>query len=253
MREICWLLLLIPLLAACNAPRAGDPPKLSPAARLRLLEAQFPDGSQGGEYLMARSMAEAAPGDPALQDRLAAAAEQAGQPGEALAAQERAIALAGPSTGRLVARGRLALLAGQWPLAQQSFQSVLITDPGHIQAMTGLAVCHDLAGEPAQALTWHQAALMAAPMDWAVRVNYGMSRLLAAQPAEAARLLAAAEQDPAAPRRARHNLALALAAQNRPGPAESVLSRDMSPPEARALVVAFTQWSQQQSAQRGQP
>ncbi|WP_159993460.1 tetratricopeptide repeat protein [Roseomonas sp. 18066] len=253
MREICWLLLLVPLLAACNAPRAGDPPKLSPAARLRLLEAQFPEGGQGADYLLVRSMVAASPDDAALQDRLALAAGQAGQPAEALAAQERAIALAGPSPERLLVRGRLALLAGQVPLAQHSFQSVLAADPAHVQAMTGLAVCHDMAGDPAQALTWHQAALQAAPTDWSVRVNYGMSRLLAAQPAEAARLLAAAERDPSAPRRARHNLALALAAQNNAVQAETVLSRDMAPPEARALVVAFTQWAAQQTAQRGQP
>lgn len=249
MRGSVWLPLML-LLTGCLDRPAQNHPQLSAAARLRLMQASLPEGGgHGSEPVLLRSMVAAAPRDPLLQDRLALAAEQAGQMEEALAAQEQAIALGGASPARLLVRGRLALLAGQAELARRSFQECLASAPGEARAMSGLGILHDLAGESETAMSWHKAALAAAPQDWAVRGNAGMSRLLAAQPGDALLLLQGADQDPAAPRRVRHNLALALVAQNRSAAAEAALARDMTPGEARTLVADFARWSGRQREQ----
>ena len=113
------LLLLLPLLAACQPARKPD--SLSLESRLRL--AATLDGPRGGaaSVEVLREAVQQAPQDGALREKLALAAERAGRDGEAAQALREAIALLGPTPPRLMALGRLELRAGNTAAAAEAF------------------------------------------------------------------------------------------------------------------------------------
>jgi Flp pilus assembly protein TadD len=75
-----------------------------------------------------------------------------------------------------------------------------------------------------------------------VRSNLAMSCLMAGQPDRAVEALAGADAA-AAPRRARQDLALALAATGRKDEAMRVLRADIAAPEASALIEEFVHFA----------
>lgn len=245
MRQLLVLILLLSAGCASTAPPA--PPSLSWAARLRLVEAMPAQTQSEAELAVLRQAAREAPRDAALLGRLARAAEQAGQPAEALAALDQLGTLEGGGEAqeleRDLTRGRLALQAGQSARAATAYEAALRRQPGRVEALTGLGVALDLRPDAAAAEPWHRAALAAAPGDWGVRSNAGLSRLLAGRAGEAVTLLAPAEQDRAAPRRARHNLALALVADGQQARATALLRQEMPEEEAARLSGAFARFA----------
>ncbi|WP_431267961.1 hypothetical protein [Dankookia sp. P2] len=180
------------------------------------------------------------PQDGALREKLAMAAERAGRDGEAAQALREAIGLLGPTPPRLMALGRLELRAGNTAAAAAAFAEANALAPGNAAALGALGLAKDLSGDPAQAQEAYRAALLLAPRDWGIRANYAMSLLLSGQARTAAEALAEAEYAPDAPRRARHNLALALAATARPDRAVRLLRLDMGPAEAAAMGQELT-------------
>nr|WP_241671483.1 hypothetical protein [Dankookia rubra] len=232
------LLLLLPLLAACQPARKPD--ALSLESRLRL--AATLDGPRGGaaSVEVLREAVQRAPQDGALREKLALAAERAGRDGEAAQALGEAIALLGPTPSRLLALGRLELRAGNAAAAAAAFADANARAPGNPAVLGSLGLAQDLSGDPARAQDAYRAALLLAPRDWGIRANYAMSLLLTGQAGTAAEMLAEAEYAPDAPRRARHNLALALAATARPDRAVRLLRLDMGPAEAAAMGQELT-------------
>lgn len=241
MRQLLPAILMLSTGCASVSPPAQ--PSLSWAARLRLVEAMPTSTRADAELGLLRKAAQEAPRDSALVGRLAQAAEQAGKPAEALAALDQISALEGEGQDRDLARARLALQAGQSGRAAALYEAVLRRQPGRVEALTGLGVALDLRPDAAAAEPWHRAALAAAPDDWGVRGNAALSRLLAGQSGEAVALLDAAEQDGAAPRRARHNLALALVVDRQPARALALLRQEMPAEEAARLLDAFSRFA----------
>ncbi len=230
-------------LAACVPPDKVT--GLSPAARRGLVEAIAADSNDSAPLDILRDAARQAPGDAAVQQRYGLAAERAALYPEALAALDRAVAAGGATPARLLARGRIALEAGDVPAAAQSYARALEADPGNVEALNGLGVAGDLAHHHEEARAHYHEALRIAPGDWRVRSNLGMSLLMSGQANEAAGVLAGADRDPAAPRRARHDLALALVAAGKREEAIDVLRTDLPAPDATALAdsfAAFAHW-----------
>lgn len=201
------------LLAGCQAagPAAPAPPsQLSLQARLRLAEAT--DAQQGGSvatYAVLSEAAAAAPDDIPLQERFAAVAEANERWAEAAEALRRVIARA-PTAERLMRLGRLELRLGQ-PSAVQTWRRAVASGGRSVEALNGLGLAHDMLGDHAAAQAAYREALAIDPTSWTVAANLGMSLLLTRRPEAAAEVLARAETDPAAPPRARHNLAIAFA------------------------------------------
>ena len=237
-QRLTALLLLLPLLAACQPAR--KPEFLSLESRLRL--AATLDGPRGGAASaeVLREAVQQRPQDGALREKLALAAERAGRDGEAAQALREAIALLGPTPPRLMALGRLELRAGNTAAAAEAFAQANALAPGNAAALGYLGLAQDLSGDPARAQEAYRAALLLAPRDWGIRANYAMSLLLTGQARTATEALAEAEYAPDAPRRARHNMALALAAIAQPDRAVRLLRLDMGPAEAAAMGQELT-------------
>jgi tetratricopeptide (TPR) repeat protein len=192
-----------------------------------------------------RDAARRAPDDAAAQQAYGLAAERAELYPEALAAIDRAVAVGGAVPARLVAQGRIGLEAGDVPAAARAFTRTLDLDPGNIDALNGLGVAEDLERHHSQAQERYSEALRLAPGDWKVRSNLAMSLLMSGRAHEAAGTLAGADHDPAAPRRARHDLALALVAADKREQAIGVLEADMPAQEAATLAdefAGFARW-----------
>jgi Flp pilus assembly protein TadD len=230
--------LMLAALAACGTPQGADPTLDS---RLRLSEAAEATPARARAALpAAREAAQRAPNDAVAQERLAITAERAGSPTEAVQALRRAIALQGPTPSRLLALGRMQMLAGDTQGAIQTYTEARALAPNDPSAAGALGLALDVAREHQRAQVEHRAALALSPGDWTLRSNYAMSLLLTAQAPEAVRVLADAEFAVDAPRRARHNLALAMAATGQRAQVVRILRVDMGPAEAEAMAQEFS-------------
>ncbi len=234
------------LLGACQTP-AEAPGQPSLETRLRLSEAVDTARGEGAQATLAtlRAAAAAEPRNILLQERLAGAAEREGAPAEAAQAMRRAIAAGGPTLARQMALGRAELLAGQGQAAIDAYAIARRLSPESPAAAGALATAFDIARDHAAARQHHEAALRQAPSDWTLRSNYGLSLVMAGRPEEAVRILGDAAHVADAPRRARHNLALALAALGRRAEVASLLRAD-GVAEARGAMPedfeAFAAW-----------
>lgn len=233
-------------LAAC----ANRPPEatqgLSLAARLRLAEAMDRASGGGAATLMVlQAEAARAPNDPAAWERLGAHLDGLGQLPESADALRRALALKGPTPRLLIALGRVELRQGNAEAALQVFSEARRLDAASAEAEGGLALALDLLGRHEEAQAAYLRALRLAPGHWTHRSNLAMSYLMSGDPVRAAEAVAEAERNPAAPRPARHNLALALAALGEQQRVVRLLSTEMGHAEATAMAEqmrAFATW-----------
>jgi len=239
-------LLLVSAVAACAAPEPRT--TLSSDARARLLgsAAGGPTGAPVPGALEAlREAAKQRPDDIAVHEQLALAAERAGLFPEAAAARRQAVAAGGRNAPSLVALGRAELRAGAGEAAVAAYAEAVSLAPGSIEAQSGLGLAADMAGDPARAQAAHRAALSLAPGDWGLLGNLALSQLMAGDAAGSVTTLARAETDVKAPRRARHNLGLALGAAGERTRLLRLLGVDMGRAAAEAEApefVSFGTW-----------
>jgi len=232
--------LLLSLVAACAAPQ--QPSTLSGDARARLLTAAAggPTGQPLPGALQAlRAAAAQRPDDIATQEQLALAAERAGLFAEAAAARRRAITAGARNATSLVALGRAELRAGNAAEAATAFEEAAGLAPGSVEARSGIGLARDMLGDPLGAQASHRAALSLAPNDWGLLGNLALSQLMAGDATASAVTLRRAETDAAAPRRARHNLGLALGAMGERQRLLRLLGVDMGRAEAEAEAPEF--------------
>ncbi|MCU0946275.1 MAG: hypothetical protein MUF65_13030 [Rubritepida sp.] len=150
----------------------------------------------------------------------------------------------GPVTGSSTAQdgalaGMARLRSGDAAGASAEFGRAVASRPADAGAMGGLAVARDLLGDRAGALAAHRQAQALAPEDAELLGNHALSLLIDQRAADAVRLLERFEQNPRAPRAARHNLALAAAAAGQEDRAVRLLRQEMSPAEALRLTREF--------------
>lgn len=249
------------VLAACqtvggDAPAGGGATQLSLQARLRLAEAT--DAQQGGTaatYAVLSEAAAAAPNDIPLQERLAALAEANERWDEAAAALRRVVARA-PTQDRLMRLGRLELRLGQ-SAAVETWRRAAAAGARTVEVLNGLGMAHDLTGDHVAAQAVYREALSLDPGNWTVAANLGMSLMLSRQPAAAVDALARAENDPSAPARARHNLAIALAMAGQEARMLRLLRSDSGRTQQQTEVLAaevrdFARWLATRDAATGE-
>ncbi len=191
-----------------------------------------------------RAAAQASPDDRFAQARLADAAEAAGLHAEASAALQRVIDLDGSTPERLVRLGTMHLRAGNLAAAEAAFSGARAIAPRHAGAHAGLALTFDMLGDTARAQEAYRQARIVAPNDWTIRSNQAVSLLLAKRLPEAERTLAPAEREADAPQRARHNLALILAARGEHARVVRLLRRDSAATDAEALALEFKNFAE---------
>jgi Flp pilus assembly protein TadD len=191
-----------------------------------------------------RAAAQASPQDRFAQARLADAAEAAGFHAEASAALQRVIDIDGSTPERLVRLGTMHLRAGNLAAGEAAFAGARALAPRHAGAAAGLALTFDMAGDTARAQEAYRQARTVAPNDWTIRSNQAVSLLLAKRLPEAERTLAPAEREADAPQRARHNLALILAARGEHARVVRLLRRDAAGTDAEALALEFRSFAE---------
>lgn len=261
-----------PCRAAESSDGASPPPMRAPASRPRLIQAtrvalvalacvatvagcgrvpnpltarpQAPAVPAPRPLDQLRAAAQASPGDRIAQTRLADAAEATGLHAEASAALQRVIDLDGSTPERLVRLGTMHLRAGNLAAAEAAFTSARGIAPRHAGAHAGLALTFDMLGDTARAQDAYRQARTAAPNDWTIRSNQAVSLLLAKRLPEAERTLAPAEREADAPQRARHNLALILAARGEHARVVRLLRRDAAGTDAEALALEFKSFAE---------
>jgi Flp pilus assembly protein TadD len=242
---IRWIPAAVALfLSACASQPAG--PNLPLLTQRALAEAAASGQNVSPDALAnLRQAAQDAPDDATAQERYGLAAEKAHMYSEALAALDRANRTGGVTESRLNDQGRIALEAGNVPAAVRIYTAALKQNPNNVNALSGLGVAEDLQHHHVAAQTHYHEALGQAPGDWGVRSNLALSLLMSDKPSDAVAALAGAANDPTAPRRARHDLALALVAAGRRDQALAILRQDMPEAEASDLIsqfVAFARW-----------
>jgi len=124
--------------------------------------------------------------------------------------------------------------------ASAGFARAVAARPAEAAPLAGLALSRDLLGDRAGALAAHRQAVALAPHDVELLGNHALSLVLDGRADEAVRPLERFEQQPAAPRRARHNLALALAASGDETRAARLLRQEMSSSRALQMAREFT-------------
>ncbi|MFQ3622353.1 MAG: tetratricopeptide repeat protein, partial [Acetobacteraceae bacterium] len=235
------------LLLALGACAQTPPPasaELSLAARLRL--AQAIDQAGGGNRAtldVLRAETARSPNDPAAWERLAAFHDRQGQLPEAVEALRRAVAIRGPAFPSLMALGRLELRLGNGEGAVQAFDQARRLSPGSPEAHGGLGLAHDLVGDHRAAQAAYRQALALVPGNWTHRANLSMSFLMSGQPPLAVEPVAEAEWNTAAPRPARHNLGLALAAMGERERVVRLLRTEMGPVDAQIVADQMRQFA----------
>lgn len=224
-------------LAACANRQPAPDQGLSLAARLRLAEA-MDRASGGGAATLTVLQAETAraPNDPAAWERLGAHLEGLGRSQESSEALRRALTLRGPTPRLLIALGRVELRQGHAEQALQAFTEARRLDPASAEAEGGLGLALDLAGRHREAQAAYLRALRLAPGHWTHRANLAMSYLMSGDPARAVDAVVEAEWNPAAPRPARHNLGVALAALGEQQRVVRLLGTEMSHAEATVMA-----------------
>lgn len=241
LRQIRWLCLVLALgLGACGGP-ATTP---SSSGDHALIETPgSPQSTDIGAVSLLQQEAAHAPRDPAAQERYALAAERAGLYPQALAAMDRANAL-DPSNERLLTgEGRIALEAGDVPVAVRAYSRALQVNPHEVDALGGMGIAEDLQHHHANAQAKYREALVQSPGDWGIRSNLAISLLMSNNPQDAVAALSGAEKAPSAPHRARDDLALALIAAGKRDQAVAVLRQDVPPAEADHLADEFARFA----------
>jgi len=169
-----------------------------------------------GQWDMAgRMYREAVAADPlaaAAWSGLGQALVEDGHPTDALAALDRAQALAPARAGLARLRGRATLALGRIADAEQAFAAATAETPADPRGWVGLGVARDLAGHHAEARAAYARALATDPLDVPARNDLALSLALDGRLAEAASGLRPLAGSGDAAARVRANLALVEAA-----------------------------------------
>lgn len=123
--------------------------------------------------------------------------------------------------------------------AVAAFAAAARDNPRDAKAFNDLGIANDEIGEIPSANQSFRQALAIDPTMRAAKVNYGFSLALGGQPQKAQAILGPLAMAPNATPRIRQDYAAALAIGGNLNQAQSVLTEDMSPEAAQALITQF--------------
>jgi Flp pilus assembly protein TadD len=124
--------------------------------------------------------------------------------------------------------------------AALTFAKAVRDDPHNAAAQNDLGIAFDLQGNYADAIGPYQQALLLAPGVIATEVNLGLSLALAGNGQDALQYLGPLATSPEATPKIREDYAVALLSAGRRDEARQVLSIDLPPDQAQALLTGFT-------------
>jgi Flp pilus assembly protein TadD len=157
---------------------------------------------------------------------------------DAIAAYQQALKLNPTSSEAETGIGRC-LLQRNAAAAELTFAKALQDDPRNAAAENDLGVARDLQGNYAGAIGPYQQALLLAPGVISTEVNLGLSLALSGNGRDALRYLGPLATSPEATPKIREDYAAALVAAGRQNEARQVLSIDLPPDQAQALLATF--------------
>lgn len=158
---------------------------------------------------------------------------------DAIAAYQLALKIDPASSQAETGIGRC-LLQHDAATAALAFEKAVQDDPNNAAAQNDLGIALDLQGNYAGAIGPYKQALLLAPGVTATEVNLGLSLALSGDGQDALQYLGPLATSTDATPKIREDYAVALLATGRRDEAKQVLSVDLPPDEARALLDGFT-------------
>ncbi len=158
---------------------------------------------------------------------------------DAIAAYQLALKIAPTSSQAETGIGRCLLQRDAAPAAL-TFEKAVRDDPRNAAAQNDLGIALDLQGNYTGAIGPYQQALLLAPGVIATEVNLGLSLALAGKAQEALQYLGPLATSPEATPKIREDYAVALLAAARRDEARQLLSIDLPPDQAQALLADFS-------------
>ncbi len=231
--------LLLALLAAGCVNRQELATSVDNVTREKLAAAAQEAGDPEGALALL-SVGAAKGSDPGLQLRYAAALVAAGRQAEGMRAAER-VRAARPGDLAIARQvGRLAVQAHDGTEAAGAFQAIVARKPQDPEALDGLGIGYALQGKLPAATAAFRLAVQQDPANVAARNNLALSYALSGQADQAIPLLQAISGTTGGDR-VRHNLALAYAARGDATDAETLLAPELGTQRAAATVGAYGQ------------
>ena len=231
-RALC--LVGIVTLAGCSGQSKGPRPGLNVA------DEALRNGSPQIALQVALGILARSPDDvPALLVQ-GDAATQLGNNADASTAFTRVLKLEPNSVHAKIGLGRVRLTT-EPAEAEALFQDAVRLDPGNINALNNLGIARDLQGRHREAQEAYRQVRASHPGNTAALVNLALSLAMSGDSASAIQIMAPLADEPGATMKVRHDYAAVLAMAGREADAETILSRDLSPPEVRQVLEAFRQ------------
>ncbi len=203
--------------SSANAPKALDTATPVEGRYMRLAKKAEADGKPELAAVLYRAALQANEKDAAPRIASAELLEKAGEYQSAAMLYADLAKEAGDDVGMTLLAARNALKAGDYTQARTLYEAVIVKNPADWRAYNGLAVTHDMEGNPAAAQNNYPIAYEKAPAEsrTAIMANWALSLMLAEKPGDAVEKLASlpdAESNPILKTR----LALAYALAGRP-------------------------------------
>jgi Flp pilus assembly protein TadD len=217
----------------------GDQPAAGSAGVMNVADAAIAGGDPGMALKVSQSVLANDPTNLNALYHEAAAYYAVNRCMDAIAAYKVALTLQPNSSAAQLGIGRC-LLKHNAAEAELAFAAAVADDPRNAAALNDLGIARDLQGHHQAAVAPYQQSLLIDPGNVATEVNLGMSLALAGDGPGALEYLGPLATGQGATPKIREDYAMALVASGRPDEAQRVLSADLAPDAAQALVSAFS-------------
>ncbi len=226
---------------APGAPGAQDMDKqVDPSLRAAAQAAEAGNDYKGAAQHW-RTLLEHHPDDKVIAVSLARALRFSGQAQQGADLMQMMAARQGRDADLLTEMGKDYLAAERIGLALKSLEEAEGVDPLRWDVPDAIGICHDVQGQPAQAVIAYAQALKLSPNNPEVLNNQAMSQALAGKLDEAIATLHHAFDQPAAGAQVRQNLAVLTALKGDSDAASHLATLDLPPAAARANAEIYRQ------------
>lgn len=230
------------LLAGCSANNnisaANGVGDQAPSGVMNVADAAIAGGDPAMALKVSQSVLAAEPNNLDAIYHEAAAYYAVNRCMDAMAAYKVALTIKPDSSTAQLGIGRC-LLQRNAAEAEAAFTAAVSDDPHNAAALNDLGIARDLQGHHQAAVQPYEQALMLDPGNAATEVNLGMSFALAGDGQDALQYLGPLATGQGATPKIRQDYAMALVAAGRDDQARQVLSLDLAPDAATALIAAF--------------
>jgi Flp pilus assembly protein TadD len=226
-------------LTACTSIDAQRQPTLTTEARLQVAEAADASGDRELAISMYTAAAASEPTNIALQLRCADALARNGKVAQARQLLTERLRTNSSQPDLIRALALIDLVAGQPAQAIAGLDQALASNPGDIRALTDKAVALDLQGQHAAAQAIYRQVLATSPNDAAATNDLAISMMLEGRTRQALEILAPMQDTDGSPQRLRVNLGILYAATGNVERSQQLLGDRVSDSDLSALTRAL--------------